>query len=180
MTSQTATKWVIDPSHSEVEFKVKHLMISTVTGKFTRYNAEVTSAGDDFSQATIHFTADADSATTANEQRDGHLKSDDFFNAEKFPQLIFNSTAITKKSDDEFKLTGDLTIRDITKSITLDVDFNGVITDPYGQQKAGFEVNGKINRKEFGLKWSATTEAGGIVVSDDVKIHCNVQLVKQA
>jgi polyisoprenoid-binding protein YceI len=180
MTTQSSTKWVIDPSHSEVEFKVKHLMISTVTGKFTSFNAEVSTPGEDFSQAKVHFTADAASITTGNEQRDGHLQSDDFFNAEKFPQLVFNSTAVTKNSDNEFKVTGDLTIRDITKSVTLNVDFNGTMTDPYGQHKAGFEVTGKINRKEFGLQWSATTETGGIVVSDEVKIHCNVQFVKQA
>lgn len=155
-------------------------MISTVTGKFTSYNAEAVTPGDDFSQAKIHFTADTASVSTGNEQRDGHLKSDDFFNAEKFPQMTFNSTAVNKVSDTEYKVTGDLTIRDITKSVTLDVEFNGTMTDPYGQHKAGFEVTGKINRKEFGLQWSATTEAGGIVVSDDVKIHCNVQFVKQA
>jgi polyisoprenoid-binding protein YceI len=180
MTTQSTTKWIIDPMHSEVEFKVKHLMISTVTGKFGSYNAEVTTPGDDFSQAKIHFTADAASVNTGNEQRDGHLKSDDFFNAEQFPQIVFDSTGVNKVSDTEYKVTGDLTIRDITKSITLDVEFNGTMSDPYGQFKAGFEVTGKINRKEFGLKWSATTEAGGIVVSDDVKIHCNVQFVKQA
>lgn len=180
MTTQSLTKWVIDPTHSEVEFKVKHLMISTVTGKFNSFNAEVSTPGEDFSQANVHFTADAASITTGNEQRDGHLKSDDFFNAEKFPQLVFKSTAVSKHSDNQFKITGDLTIRDITKSVTLDVEFNGTMTDPYGQHKAGFEVTGKINRKEFGLQWSATTETGGIVVSDDVKIHCNVQFVKQA
>jgi polyisoprenoid-binding protein YceI len=180
MTTQSATKWVMDPSHSDVEFKVKHLMISSVNGKFTSYKADVTTQGDDFSQAEISFSADAASVNTGNEQRDGHLQSDDFFNAAQFPQIVFKSTAVTKTSDNEFKLTGDLTIRDITKSITLDVEFNGLMTDPYGQQKAGFDVTGKINRKEFGLKWSATTEAGGIVVSDDVKIHCNVQLIKQA
>jgi len=155
-------------------------MISTVTGKFTSYNAEAVTPGDDFSQAKIHFTADTASVSTGNEQRDGHLKSDDFFNSEKFPQMTFNSTAVNKVSDTGYKVTGDLTIRDITKSVTLDVEFNGTMTDPYGQHKAGFEVTGKINRKEFGLQWSATTEAGGIVVSDDVKIHCNVQFVKQA
>jgi polyisoprenoid-binding protein YceI len=180
MTTQSATKWVIDPMHSEVEFKVKHLMISTVTGKFNSFAAEVATPGEDFAHAQIHFTADTASINTGNDQRDGHLKSDDFFNAEQFPKMTFNSTAVTKNSDNEYKVTGDLTIRDITKSVTLDVEFNGTMTDPYGQHKAGFEVTGKINRKEFGLQWSATTEAGGIVVSDDVKIHANVQFVKQA
>lgn len=179
MSTQSTAKWVIDTMHSEVEFKVKHLMISTVTGKFTSFQGEVESASDDFTDAKIHFSADTSSVTTANEQRDGHLKSDDFFNTEKFPKLDFKSTGIVKSSNG-FKLSGDLTIRDVTKNVTLDVEFNGTMTDPYGNQKAGFEITGKINRKEFGLQWSATTEAGGVVVSDEVKIHCNVQLLKQA
>jgi polyisoprenoid-binding protein YceI len=175
-----STKWKIDSTHSEVQFKVKHLMISTVTGYFKSFNAEAETASDDFNTASkIEFTVDTNSIDTNNEQRDGHLKSDDFFSAEKFPQIRF----VGKKYDvkgDSGKLTGDLTIRDVTKSITLDVEFGGIATDPYGQTKAGFTVAGKISRKEFGLTWSAVTEAGSIVVSDDVKIHAEIQLVKQA
>lgn len=178
MSTQTLSNWAIDPMHSEVEFKVKHLMISTVTGKFTSFNATA-NASDDFSTADVTFTADVNSITTGNEQRDGHLKSDDFFNAEQFPALTFKSTGISKDGS-SIKLTGDLTIRDITKSITLDVVYNGTMTDFYGNVKAGFEVTGVINRKDFNLKWSATTEAGGIVVSDEVKLICNVQFAKQA
>ncbi len=180
MTTQATTKWAIDPTHSEIEFKVKHLMISTVTGKFNSFHAEAETISDDFSNASIRFHAEVNSINTGNEQRDGHLKSDDFFNAEQFPTLSFASTSFTKKSDSTYVLAGNLTIRDITKPVELAVEFNGVMTDPYGNTKAGFELSGKINRKDFNLKWSATTEAGGVVVSDEVKLVCNVQLAKQA
>jgi polyisoprenoid-binding protein YceI len=170
----------IDPAHSEITFKVKHLMITNVTGSFTKFDATMESAAPDFSDAKISFEADVDSITTHNEQRDGHLKSDDFFAADKFPKLSFVSKSFTKKSDDQYKLTGDLTIRDTTKTINLDVELGGAVTDPYGQQKAGFEINGKINRKDYGLTWGAVTEAGGVVVSDDVRLHLQVQMIKQA
>lgn len=175
-----SNKWSIDPTHSEVEFKVKHLMISTVSGKFSSFQGEATSLADDFSDASIQFSADIKSISTGNEMRDGHLMSDDFFNADAYPQLTFASTSFTKNADGEYALTGDLTIRNITKSVKLEVAYNGMMTDPYGNQKAGFELNGKINRKDFDLKWTATTEAGGIVVSDEVKLVCNIQLVKLA
>jgi len=170
----------IDAAHSEITFKVKHLMITNVTGNFTKYNATMESETADFSDAKISFEADVNSITTHNEQRDGHLKSDDFFAAEKFPKLLFKSGKLAKKSEDSFTLTGDLTIRDITKTIELSVEYGGTMTDPYGQVKAGFETNGKINRKDFGLTWGAVTEAGGVVVSDDVKLHAQVQMIKQA
>ena len=168
----------IDASHSEIAFKVKHMMITNVNGQFTKFDATLESEAADFSDAKISFEADVDSITTHNEQRDGHLKSDDFFNAAAFPKLTFKSTSIVKKSDDEYELTGDLTIRDITKSVTLSVEYGGTVTDPWGQVKAGFELNGKISRQEFGLKWNAMTETGGIVVSDEVKLHLGVQMVK--
>ncbi len=154
-------------------------MISTVTGKFNRFAADVQST-EDFTHPQIRFTADADSISTGSEQRDGHLKSDDFFNTALYPLLSFSSRSMEKTEVNKFKLYGDLTIRNKTKEITLDVVFNGLMTDPYGQNKAGFEVTGTINRKDFDLKWSATTEAGGLVVSDEVRIACNIQLVKQA
>lgn len=179
MTTQNLTKWSIDPMHSEIEFKVKHLMISTVTGKFNEFDASIASANEDFTGAKISFSAKTASINTGNEQRDGHLKSDDFFNSEQFPELKFESTSFVKNGDD-YKLTGNLTIRDITKEVVLDVVYNGTMTDFYGNVKAGFELTGKINRKDFNLKWSATTEAGGVVVSDEVKIHCNIQFAKQA
>jgi polyisoprenoid-binding protein YceI len=170
----------IDTAHSEITFKVKHLMITNVTGNFTKFDAVLEAAKDDFSDAKITFEADTDSISTNNEQRDGHLKSEDFFAADKFPKLSFSSTSFTKINEADYKLIGELTIRDITKTVELAVEYGGTVTDPYGQIKAGFEVGGKINRKDFGLAWSATTEAGGIVVSDEVKLHIALQMIKQA
>lgn len=170
----------IDASHSDITFKVKHLMITNVTGNFNQFTATMESSQPDFTDAELTFEADANSISTNNEQRDGHLKSDDFFAAEKFPKLRFVSTSFIKKTDTDYVLSGEFTIRDVTKPIELAVEYGGTMTDPYGQEKAGFEISGKINRKEFGLQWSATTEAGGIVVSDEVKLHLSVQMVKQA
>ncbi|MES2689096.1 MAG: YceI family protein [Bacteroidota bacterium] len=179
MTTQTATKWAIDPAHSEISFKVKHLVVTTLTGKFNTFEGAVESANEDFSDANINFTADVNSINTGSADRDGHLKSDDFFNAEAYPKLTFKSTSFTKTGADEYKLAGDITLRDVTKPIELSVEYGGTAVDPWGQTKAGFEINGKINRKEFGLKWDALTETGGALVSDEVKLHLNVQLVKQ-
>jgi polyisoprenoid-binding protein YceI len=174
-----AILWKIDPAHSEIQFKVKHLMITTVTGYFRTFNLEVETETEDFTTAKrIEFTADIDSVDTNNQQRDTHLKSPDFFNAEEHGQLKF----IGKKYEtdgDSGKLRGDLTIRGVTKPITINVDFAGLVVDPYGQTKAGFTINGKVSRKEFGLTWNAVTEAGQVVVSDDIRLQCEVQLVKQ-
>ena len=174
MNTMTATKWAIDPTHSEVGFKVKHMMISTVKGHFENFDVTAETEGDDFQNASIEVNIDVDSIKTKNADRDAHLKSDDFFNAESFPKISFKSTAF-----DGEKLTGFLTIRDITKEVTLDVDYNGTAVDPYGQTKAGFEISGAINRKEFNLKWDAVTEAGSIVVSDKVQLVIDAQMVKQ-
>ncbi|MFN5134254.1 MAG: YceI family protein [Chitinophagaceae bacterium] len=168
----------IDAAHSDILFKVKHLMITNVTGSFKAFDATLTADKEDFSDAQISFTADVNSLDTRSEQRDGHLKSDDFFNAEKFPELKFTSTSITKNGDG-YVLKGDLTIRDITKPVELKADYNGAMVDPWGQKKVGFEAEGKIKRKEFGLSWDAVTEAGGVVVSDDVKLQLNVQFIQQ-
>lgn len=169
------TNWSVDNAHSEIAFKVKHMMISTVTGFFEDFQATAKTEGDNFNDATVEFSAKTASINTKNSDRDAHLKSDDFFNSEKFPELKF-----TSKSFDGEKLIGDLTIRDVTKEVTLDADFNGIVVDPYGQTKAGFEIKGEINRKDFNLTWSAVTEAGSIVVSDKVKLVVDVQLIKQA
>ncbi|WP_373521306.1 YceI family protein [Aquiflexum sp.] len=169
----TTTKWAIDPTHSEVSFKVKHLVISTVTGYFKSFEGSVESESDDFDGANISFSADIASITTNQSDRDNHLKSADFFNAEKYPQMSFSG--ILKGST----LEGELTIKDVTKTLSLDVDFGGVVEDPYGQTKAGFEIEGKISRKEFGLLWNAVTEAGSVVVSDHVRIIVNAQVIKQ-
>ncbi|MEP6583887.1 MAG: YceI family protein, partial [Ginsengibacter sp.] len=153
-------KWLVDPTHSEVHFKIKHLVISTVTGSFKKFDGFLDSSNEDFSDAQITFTIDTSSIDTNNEQRDGHLKAADFFDAEKYPEAKFVSTSITKKSDGEYLLKGNLTIKDVTKPVELDVEYGGQTKDLYGQQKAGFDVTGKIDRQEFGLKWSAVTEAG--------------------
>ena len=155
-------------------------MITTVTGYFRKYEIQVETEGDDFTSAsTIIFTADIDSIDTNNAQRDTHLKSADFFDAGNHKQLIFTGKKY-QKSGDEYQLTGDLSIRGITKPIILNVEFSGIVVDPYGQTKAGFTIDGKVSRKEFGLQWNAVTEAGQVVVSDEIKIHCEIQLVKQA
>ncbi len=169
----------IDAAHSDINFKVKHMMISTVTGSFTDFDATVTTENEDFANASIEFTAKIDSISTKNEQRDAHLKSADFFDAANHPEISFKSTSFKKTDDDEFELVGDLTIRGITKSVQLEVEYEGTAVDPYGQVKAGFEIKGKISRKEYGLQWNAVTEAGSIVVSDDVKLALDVQLIKQ-
>lgn len=170
----------IDPMHSEVTFKVKHLMITNVTGSFQQFDATMEANAEDFSDAKISFEADINSISTGNEQRDTHLKSDDFFSAEQFPKLSFTSTSFTHKGGSDYVLNGDLTIKGNTKPVSLNVEFGGRMTDFYGQDKAGFEISGKINRNEFGLTWSAVTEAGGVVVSDEIKLNLAVQMVKQA
>lgn len=180
MSTETATKWVIDPMHSEVQFKVKHLVISTVSGFFKSFAGELTTDNDDFENAEIDFTLDIDSIDTNQSQRDEHLKSAEFFDAAQYPKISFKSSSFTKTGDDEFTLKGDLTIKDVTKPVTLDVEFGGSAADFYGQTKAGFEISGKINRKEFGLTWDGVTEAGSIVVGEDIKLLINVQFTKQA
>lgn len=173
----STAKWVIDPTHSEVSFKVKHLVISTVTGYFKKFEGEVSSDSDDFDGAKVAFSADIDSIDTNQSDRDNHLKSADFFDAANHPTLSFEGEI--KNNEGDYSLVGDLTIRGHKKAMELAVDFGGVAGDPYGQTKAGFEIEGKISRKEFGLTWSGVTEAGSVVVSDQVRLILNVQLVKQ-
>lgn len=173
------TNWLIDPTHSEVHFKVKHLVISTVTGTFKSFKGSMESENDDFQDAAIEFTLDVSSIDTNQEQRDGHLKSADFFDAEQFQKISFKSTSF-KKVGDDYELSGDLTLKNVSKSVKLNVEYGGRATDFYGNDKAGFEVSGKISRKEFGLTWDGITEAGAIVVGDDIKLQINVQFAKQA
>lgn len=173
-------KWVVDPTHSEVQFKIKHLMITNVTGSFNLFNVDATTEDEDFTKASISFTAETASITTGLEQRDGHLKSADFFDAEKYPQIKFTATKYEAvDGDGSYELYGDLTIKDTTKQVKMSVEFGGIVKDMYGNTKAGFTINGKINRKDFGLTWSAVTEAGGVVVSDEVKINAEIQLIEQ-
>ena len=174
------TKWIIDPSHSEIQFKVKHMMITTVTGSFKEFTSEVETVGNDFTTAKVKFQAAKASIFTNAEQRDNHLRSADFFDAERYPYLKFESIKVEKADDDSFTLHGNLTIKDITKPVKLDVEAGGIGKDPWGNIKAGFSLNGKINRKEWGLNWNAALESGGVLVSDDVRIFCDVQYAKQA
>lgn len=174
-------KWAVDPTHSEIQFKVKHLMITTVTGQFQKFNIEAETEDEQFTKVkNVVFTADVNSISTNSEQRDGHLKSGDFFDAEKFGEIRFEATNYENVGGNDYKLHGNLTIKDTTKPVKVDVEFGGIVVDPYGQTKAGFTVTGKISRKEFGLTWNAVTEAGSVVVSDEIKLQAEVQLVKQA
>lgn len=175
---ETTTKWALDKAHSTVEFKAKHLMISTVRGTFKEYDATVETNGDDWETAKITFTADVASITTGDEKRDGHLKGADFFDVEKFPKLTFVSTGIEKTGADMFKMNGNLTIHDVTKPIVADVKFEGSVKDPWGNTKAGFAITAKLNRKDYGLKWNVITEAGSMLVSEEVNINCSVQLAR--
>lgn len=177
METATLTKWAIDTTHTEVQFKVKHLVIATVTGSFKKFSGSVESNSDDFNGAEVNFSLDVNSIDTNQSDRDAHLKSPDFFAAEQFPTADFVGV-LSKVSGNDYKLVGDLTLRGTTKQVELSVEFGGIMVDPWGNTKAGFEINGKINRKDFGLNWNAITEAGGMVVSEDVKLHLNVELAK--
>jgi polyisoprenoid-binding protein YceI len=173
------TTWKIDQAHSHIGFKVKHMMVSTAKGEFKKFDATVESSKDDFSDAKITFEADIDSISTGHEQRDGHLKSEDFFNATAFPKLTFVSKEMKKVDGENYKLTGDLTIRGKSLPVTLDVEFGGVVKNHFGKFVAGFEIHGKINRQDYGLKWSMTTEAGGLIVGDEIKIEITAELLKE-
>ncbi len=178
ITMSTNTKWVLDPTHSELLFKVRHMMISNVKGEFKSFNATIN--GEDFSTAQVSVNIDVASIFTNNEDRDNHLKSADFFDAENNGTITFVSSAFTPKSEDEYTLIGALTVKGVSKEITLDVAFGGINKDPWGNEKAGFSVSGKINRADFGLTWNAALETGGVLVSEEVKINAEVQFVKQA
>ncbi|SHK97487.1 Polyisoprenoid-binding protein YceI [Chitinophaga jiangningensis] len=172
--------WKIDEAHSEIGFKVKHLMITNVSGYFTRFTGEVKTESEDFHDASISFEAAADSIDTSNAQRDEHLRNGEFFDATHFPKISFVSTKVKKLEDKQFhyRVLGDLTIKDQTHPIELEVEHGGVTKDPWGQEKAGFTLKGRLHRTDYGLRWNATTEAGGLVLSDEVKLNMEVQLVK--
>lgn len=177
METLAKTTWKIDPTHSEVQFKVKHLVISTVTGTFKSFEGGLETENDNFDGANASFSIATSSVDTNVADRDGHLRSGDFFDSENYPNMTFDGT-LKQVSDDDYKLVGALTIKDITKEVELTVEHGGVMVDGYGQTKAGFEITGNINRKDFGLTWSMVTEAGGVVVGDNVKLLLNVQLTK--
>lgn len=172
-------QWKPDPAHSQIGFRVKHLVIATVSGTFREYDIDVKTEGNDFSTSEVRVTLQTSSVDTGNDQRDNHLKSDDFFNSEKFPEIVFESDRVEQVNEHHWKLHGKLTIRDITKPVELEVEYGGTITDPWGKTRAGFGVSGVINRKEYNLKWNQLTEAGNVVVSNEVWIDCDVQIVKQ-
>jgi len=178
MTAKTT--WIIDPAHSEIAFKVKHLMISNVKGVFGEFNATAQTDGDDFSNASVQFSLSTASVNTGNADRDGHLKSPDFFDAETFPEITFTSDSMQAKGDDEYQLTGTLTIKGIGHKVSLDVEFGGLMKDPWGNVKAGFSLSGKINRKDWGLNWNAALETGGVLVGEEVKLMAEVELLRQS
>lgn len=173
-------KWIIDPSHSEIAFKVKHLMITNVKGVFREFDASIYTTGEDFISSEVDFFMNPASIDTGDSKRDEHVKSADFFDVEKYKQISFVGDTIEKVDNDKsYTLYGYLTIKGITKQIKLNVEFGGVMKDPYGNVKAGFSVTGKINRKDWGLNWNSLLETGGVMLSDEVNIMCEVQLVKQ-
>ena len=170
----------IDTAHSEITFKIKHLMITNVNGRFTKFEGKMITSKDDFSDAEIDFEADIDSINTNNEQRDGHLRTGDFFDAAQYPKLTFKSTSFEKQGGEIYKLNGDLTIHGVTKPITLSAEFGGASNDFYGNAKIGFEITGSLKRKDYGLEWNAALETGGVALSDEVKLMLDIQMIKQA
>jgi polyisoprenoid-binding protein YceI len=174
-----STKWVLDPTHSELQFKIKHLMISSVSGQFNQFKGTVETSGDDFTTAKVHFEADISSISTNNQQRDEHLRAADFFHAENYPTLVFEGKEMEKTGEDEYKLHGTITIKGISKNLVLDAEFGGITTDPWGNTRTGFSVSGKINRQDYGISFGAVSETGGLLLGDEVKINANVQFVKQ-
>ena len=180
MSTQETTKWAIDPTHSKIGFKVKHLMISNVLGSFREFEGEVSTVGNDFSKSVISFSLNTASVDTEIADRDGHLKSGDFFDVENYPKITFTGNGLKDLGDDLYDLTGDLTIKGVTNPTTLSVEFGGVNADPWGNVKAGFAITGKINRKDWGLTWNAALETGGVLVGEEVKINCDIELAKKA
>lgn len=171
-------KWVIDPAHSEIGFKIKHLMITNVKGSFKEFDASIYTTGNDFLSAEVDFWLNPASIDTGDANRDAHLKGADFFDAENHPQINFTGNTYNRIDDENYELFGDLTIKGIAKQIKLNVEFAGIAKDPWGNEKAGFVITGKINRTDWGLSWNAALETGGVLVSEDVRISCEVQLKK--
>ena len=173
------TKWVIDPTHSEIGFKVKHMMFTNISGKFTKFDASIETDDTDFENAKVEFTGAVDSISTGNADRDTHLISADFFDAAQFPEIKFKVTSFTKIKDDQYDLTGDLTMHGVTKSVKIPTQYSGLMKDPWGNAKIAFSLDGKINRKDWGLNWNSALEAGGVLVSDEVHLTIEMQFIKQ-
>jgi len=175
----TKTTWALDPAHSEIGFKVKHMMFTNVSGSFQDFNATAEADNDSFEGAQFHFTGKTASVTTGNKDRDTHLQSADFFDAATYPELTFESASFKKEGDGEFKLNGNLTIHGTTKPVVLEAEFGGIAKDPWENTKAGFSITGKINRKEWGLNWNSALETGGVLVGEEIKLHIELQFIKQ-
>jgi polyisoprenoid-binding protein YceI len=175
----STTKWAIDPTHSEIQFKVRHLLVSTVTGHFRNFTATAEMNGDDITTARVHFTAEVDSISTNNEQRDAHLKTGDFFEAAVHPQITFEGDKLEKSGLDEYKLHGTLTMRGVSKPVVLNVEFGGMVKDPWGNMRTGFSITGKINRKDWGVSFSMISETGGVLLGEEVSLVANAEFVKQ-
>jgi len=173
------TKWVADPAHTRMGFAVTHMVITEVEGKFDKFTVEVYSDKPDFSDARAIVTIDATSINTGNEKRDNHLRSADFFDVAKYPTIKFVSKKIQRVGKNQYKMTGDLTIKNVTKEVTLDVQFRGSVQDPWGNTRAGFKVTGEINRQDFGVSWNKTLDQGGLVVGNTVKLDIDLELIKQ-
>jgi len=175
-----STTWALDPTHSEIGFKIRHLMISNVSGTFKNFKIEVKTENDDFSKASIKATIDVNSINTNNEARDGHLRNSDFFESEKYPELIFNSTKIEKVEDQTFIVHGDFTMKGITKPVKLNLEFNGIVNDPWGNERAGFLLTGKLNRSDWGINFNNVLDSGGVALGEEVKLNSEIELVKVA
>ena len=173
------TKWALDPTHSEVNFKIRHMMVSNVSGHFKNFSATVETEGEDLSTAKVNFTAEVSSISTNNEQRDGHLKTGDFFDAENHPQITFEGGQMEKVDGEHYKVHGNLTMRGVSKPITLHVAFGGIMKDPWGNDRAGFEVSTKVNRKDFGISFGMVSETGGVMLGEEVSINANTEFVKE-
>ena len=173
------SNWAIDPTHSEIGFKVKHMMFTNVSGKFNVFESKIENDEEHFETSKISFSADVNSVDTNNQDRDNHLRSADFFDIENFQKLTFNSTSIKKLDEGEYQITGDLTIKDVTKSIVLETEYSGLMKDPWGNTKIGLSITGKINRKEFGLTWNSALETGGVLVGEEIKLAAEIQFVKE-
>lgn len=171
--------WKIDPAHTEIAFKVKHLMISNVRGYFKEFDGTIIMPDDNFANASISFTANTSSVDTNNSMRDEHLRSADFFESEKFPTLSFVSKTITNTGDNNFSVIGDLTMHGVTKEVTLNTVLNGRVVDAYGNNVISFDVNGSLNRTDFGLVWNTAIETGGVVVSEEVKLEINAEFKEE-
>jgi polyisoprenoid-binding protein YceI len=177
MTNMTNTVWVIDPNHSVVQFKVKHLAVSNVSGNFNIFKGSLQTENEDFNNANIHFEIDTISVDTNNSERDNHLKSELFFNSDKFPKIAFNGSL--QKLDDNFELIGELTMLETTKTIKLNAEFTGIGQGRFGDTRAGFEIEGKLNRKDYGLNFGLLTDMGNLVVGEEIKLHFDIQVIKQ-